>query len=62
VKEIAKFRAIWEQFKSTRQKEIIPAILTGKVDKARQVATGIQAERIAVMKAILSSDACSARL
>jgi CRP-like cAMP-binding protein len=62
VKEIAKFRSIWEQFKATRQTEIIPAILTGKVDKARQVATGIQAERISVMKAILSSDACSGRL
>jgi hypothetical protein len=61
IKDIARFRMIWEQFKKTRQTEIIPAIFIGKIDEARHVATGIQGERIAVMKAILSSNGRAAR-
>ena len=56
-KVILEFKTVWEQFKATRQTEIIPAIYTGKLDQARRVATGIQAERLAAMKAILQADA-----
>jgi len=51
----AAFKAIWKQFKVTRQNEIIPAIYAGRTDIAKKIATGIQAERLAKMKEILSA-------
>jgi hypothetical protein len=45
---------VWERFKKTRQTQIIPAIYSGKVSQARQIATGIQAERLAMMQNIMS--------
>lgn len=54
---IARFRSVWEQFKATRQGEIIPAIYAGEIERARRVATGIQAERLARMRSYLGSGA-----
>ena len=51
----AAFKAIWKQFKVTRQNEIIPAIYAGRTNIAKKIATGIQAERLAKMKEILSA-------
>jgi hypothetical protein len=42
-------------FKTTRQIEIIPALFSGHMDRARQIATGVQGERLATMKEILMS-------
>jgi hypothetical protein len=50
----ARFNVVWKQFKKTRQRQVIPAILSGHVDVARNIACGIQAERIAQMKDILA--------
>lgn len=47
------FRTVWEAFKSTRQREIIPAIYAGNLGRAKEIATGVQSRRLAVMKAIL---------
>lgn len=52
---VARFRSVWEQFKATRQGEIIPAIYAGEIERARRVATGIQAERLARMRAYLGA-------
>jgi hypothetical protein len=49
------FRGVWDMFKTTRQTEIIPAVFSGRVDRARQIATGVQRERLATMKEILMS-------
>ncbi len=49
------FKAIWEDFKKTRDTEIIPAVKSGKVDTAKSIAKGIQAERLAKMKQLLAS-------
>ncbi len=44
------FQSIWEAFKSTRETEIIPAVLTGRLEDARRIALGIQSERMKQMK------------
>jgi hypothetical protein len=53
VREAQKFQHVWERFKSTRQIEIIPAVFSGRTERARQIATGVQGERLANMKSIL---------
>ena len=47
------FKPAWEAFKSTRETEIIPAVKAGDKDKAKEIATGIQAERMKEMKAAM---------
>ncbi len=42
---IAKARETWNAFKDTRDKELIPLILAGNIEKAKEIAGGIQAER-----------------
>ena len=49
----AEFQPVWEAFKNTRETEIIPAVYAGKNDDAKAIATGIQAERMAQMKAAM---------
>lgn len=44
------FQPTWEAFKSTRETEIIPAVLAGRSEHARQIALGIQSERMRQMK------------
>ena len=53
-KMAADFKAVWDQFKATREEEIMPAIYKGNVDDARKIADGIQSERIAKMWSIMS--------
>ncbi len=48
------FRAVWDQFKATRENEIIPAIYKGSANEAQKLADGIQAERLAKMWSIMS--------
>lgn len=43
--KLTEAKTIWEDFKKTRETEIIPAILAGKVSEARVLAVGIQKER-----------------
>ena len=53
-KVAADFKAVWDQFKETREREIIPAIYTGNAGEAKKIADGIQSERIAKMWSIMS--------
>ena len=57
-KVAADFKAVWDQFKATRDKEIIPAIYAGNAKDAKKIADGIQADRLAKMWVIMS---CKAR-
>jgi len=50
----ANFKAVWDQFKETRHKEIIPAIYRGDAREAKQIASGIQENRLANMWDIMS--------
>jgi len=50
----ADFKAVWDQFKATRDKEIIPAIYRGNTDDAKKLADGIQYERFSKMWSIMS--------
>lgn len=47
------FKAVWEDFKKTRETEIIPRIYAGKKAEAKAIATGIQAERMKKMKGLM---------
>jgi hypothetical protein len=47
------FKPVWEAFKGTRETEIIPAIYAGDKEKAKGLATGVQAERMKQMKAAM---------
>lgn len=47
------FKPVWEDFKKTRETEIIPAVLAGKNAEAKAIAGGIQAERMGKMKAAM---------
>jgi len=57
-KAAADFKAVWDQFKATREKEIIPAIYKGDAEAAKKIANGIQFERLSKMWGIMS---CNAR-
>ena len=52
--KVADFRAVWDQFKATRDKEIIPAIYKGNVDNAKKIADGVQYQRLSEMWRIMS--------
>jgi len=52
-KVTADFKAVWDQFKATRDKEIIPAIYKGNTDDAKKIADGIQYDRLAKMWGIM---------
>lgn len=47
------FKPAWEAFKKTRETEIIPALYAGDKEKAKGIATGVQAQRIKTMKAAM---------
>jgi hypothetical protein len=47
------FKPVWEAFKTTRESEIIPAIYAGDKEKAKGLATGVQAGRMKDMKAAM---------
>ncbi|MBF0136405.1 MAG: hypothetical protein HQL65_09210 [Magnetococcales bacterium] len=49
------FGAVWSEFKTTRDTQIIPLIKEGKVVEAKALATGVQAERVKKMGEILGS-------
>lgn len=51
--KVAAFKPVWEDFKKTREGEIIPAIYAGKTADAKALATGIQAERMKTLKAAM---------
>src|ERR1035437_2278696 len=53
-KVAADFKAVWDQFKATREKEIIPAIYKGDADDAKKITNGIQSERLSKMWDIMS--------
>jgi hypothetical protein len=48
------FKAVWDEFKATREKEIIPAVYNGKTDDAKKIINGIQAQRLSKMWSIMS--------
>jgi len=53
-KATADFKALWDQFKTTRDNQIIPAIYKGNADEAKKIADGIQSERLSKMWSIMS--------
>jgi len=53
-KVAAEFKAVWDQFKATRENEIVPAIYAGKANDAKKIAAGIQADRLSKMWVIMS--------
>ncbi len=53
-KAAADFKALWDQFKTTRDNQIIPAIYNGNADEAKKIADGIQSERLSKMWSVMS--------
>jgi hypothetical protein len=53
-KAAADFKALWEQFKATRDNQIIPAIYKGNAAEAKKITDGIQSERLSKMWSIMS--------
>lgn len=53
-KKAADFKAVWDQFKATRDTDIIPAVYKGDADAARKIADGVQYERLSKMWDIMS--------
>lgn len=52
--QLEEFKAVWEQFKTTRDAEIVPALYSGDVAKAKGLATGVQKERVAKMNGLIA--------
>ena len=52
---LEKFKEIWEVFKVTRDKEIVPMLMSGKQDKARALAKYVQFPRFQKMNQILDA-------
>ena len=53
-KRAADFKAVWDQFKDTRDKEIIPAIYKGNTDDAEKLINGVQLTRFGTMWGVMS--------
>lgn len=53
-KVVADFKTIWDQFKATRDNEIIPAIYKGDAVFAKKIADGVQYQRLSKMWSIMS--------
>jgi hypothetical protein len=53
-KRAADFKAVWDQFKETRDKEIIPAIYKGNTDDAEKLINGVQLTRFGTMWGVMS--------
>ena len=53
-KVAADFKVVWDQFKATRDNEIIPAIYKGNATDAKSIAAGVQADRLSKMWVIMS--------
>jgi hypothetical protein len=53
-KVAADFKEVWDQFKTTRDNQIIPAIYKGNAEEAKKIADGTQAERLSKMWGIMS--------
>ena len=53
--KLKEFDGVWKDFKKTRDGEIVPAVKAGKVDAAKALAKGVQAERMAKMKELLAA-------
>jgi hypothetical protein len=53
-KVAADFKAVWDEFKTTRENELIPAIYKGNANDAKKLADGIQADRLSKMWDIMS--------
>lgn len=47
------FEPVWHAFKETRETGILPAVQAGDVAVARDIALGIQAERMQAMRSIM---------
>jgi hypothetical protein len=48
------FKVVWDQFKMTREAEIVPAIRKGNAKDAKNIAGGVQLDRLAKMWDIMS--------
>ncbi len=60
--QLTNLQDTWNAFRNTRETEIIPAIYAGNNDKAIEIATGVQAERMDIMNSIiqaLNGDNCN---
>lgn len=44
----------WGALRKTRDEEIIPAIAAGEKDKAKELATGVQAERVKTINGLMA--------
>jgi len=53
-KKAADFKAVWDQFKATRENEIIPAIYSDNAGDAKKIADNIQLDRLGQMWRIMS--------
>ncbi len=53
-KVATEFKTVWDQFKATREEQIIPAIYDGHIDDAKKIANSIQLERLSKMWGIMS--------
>ena len=53
-KVAADFKMVWDQFKATREDQIIPAIYKGNIEDAKKIADGIQFVRFSKMWSIMS--------
>lgn len=51
--KVAAFQPVWQAFIATRETEIIPALYAGDKDRAKGLATGVQAGRMKEMKAAM---------
>jgi hypothetical protein len=51
--KVGAFKPVWTAFRQTRDGEIIPALYAGDKEKAKGLATGVQAGRMKEMKAAM---------
>jgi len=52
LRRLEELRAIWEPFEQTRDTQVMPSIVQGRVDDARAIILGVQTERYGRMRSV----------
>lgn len=52
---LEEFKQVWEVFKTTRDQEIVPLLMSGKQDQARELAQKVQSARFKRMNDLLDA-------
>lgn len=52
-KQLEELKKVWNEFKTTRENDLVPKAITGKMEEAKALAMGVQKERMDKINSLL---------